>query len=147
MLILSFCYLKCIGKCDIINLYDYKELIRLITVENYLGKIGISEDYLVSLISRTASQCFGVADLNPVDTKKYHLVSLFKKAELKGRRGVKLTVRDNDKITVSLHISVLYGTNIAAVTENLAHKIRYTVEDKTELKISKISVFIDGMLE
>ena len=36
---------------------------------------------------------------------------------------------------------------ISAVTENLAHKIRYTVEDKTELKISKISVFIDGMLE
>lgn len=119
----------------------------MITVENYLGRIGISEDYLVSLISRTASQCFGVADLNPVDKKKYRLVSLFKKAELKGRRGVKLTVRDNDKIAVSLHISVLYGTNIAAVTENLAHKIRYTVEDKTELKISKISVFIDGMLE
>ncbi|MGN0598767.1 MAG: Asp23/Gls24 family envelope stress response protein [Oscillospiraceae bacterium] len=119
----------------------------MITVENYLGRIGISEDYLVSLISRTASQCFGVADLNPVDTKKYHLVSLFKKADLKGRRGVKLNADKDGNITVSLHISVLYGTNISAVTENLAHKIRYTVEDKTELKISKISVFIDGMLE
>jgi len=119
----------------------------LITVENYLGRIGISEDYLVSLISRTASQCFGVADLNPVDSKKYHLVSLFNKAELKGRRGVKLSVKDNDRIAVSVHITVLYGTNIAAVTENLAHKIRYTVEDKTNLKIAKISIFIDGMLE
>lgn len=133
--------------CAIIDLYDYKEMILLITVENYLGRIGISEDYLVSLISRTASQCFGVADLNPVDTKKYHLVSLFKKADLKGRRGVKLNADKDGNITVSLHISVLYGTNISAVTENLAHKIRYTVEDKTELKISKISVFIDGMLE
>ncbi len=131
----------------IIDLYDYKEMILLITVENYLGKIGISEDYLVSLISHTASQCFGVADLNPVDTKKYHLVSLFKKADIKGRRGVKLSVGTDNKITVSLHISVLYGTNISAVTENLSHKIRYTVEDKTELKISKISVFVDGMLE
>ena len=37
----------------------------MITVENYLGKIGISEDYLVSLINYTASQCFGVAALNP----------------------------------------------------------------------------------
>lgn len=139
--------MKSIKEYVIINLYDYKEMILLITVENYLGKIGISEDYLVSLISRTASQCFGVADLNPVDTKKYHLVDLFKKADIKGRRGVKLSVSADNKISVSLHISVLYGTNISAVTENLSHKIRYTVEDKTELKISKISVFIDGMLE
>lgn len=139
--------MKSIEEYVIIRLYDYKEMILLITVENYLGKIGISEDYLVSLISRTASQCFGVADLNPVDTKKYHLVDLFKKADIKGKRGVKLSVSADNKISVSLHISVLYGTNISAVTENLAHKIRYTVEDKTELKISKISVFIDGMLE
>ena len=117
----------------------------MITIENYLGKIGISEDYLVSLISYTASQCFGVAALNTAENKK-GLLSVFKKADMKSRQGVKLSVKD-DRITVILHISVLFGTNIAAVTDSLSHKIRYTVEEKTGLKISKISVFIDGIIE
>ncbi|MBQ2824293.1 MAG: Asp23/Gls24 family envelope stress response protein [Oscillospiraceae bacterium] len=117
----------------------------MITMENYLGKIGISEEYLVALISYTASKCFGVAALNNAD-KKGGLLSFFKKADIKGRQGVKISVKDN-KLSVTLHISVLFGTNIAAVTDSLSHKIRYTVEDKTGLKISKISVFIDGMIE
>lgn len=118
----------------------------MITVENYLGKIGISEDYLVSLINYTASQCFGVAALNPAENKK-RLISILVKAKIKNGRSVKLSVTDDNKLIVALHISVLYGTNIAAVTENLAHKIRYTVEDKTGLKITKLSVFVDGMID
>ncbi len=117
----------------------------MIKIENYLGEISISENYLVSLISRTASQCFGIVDINSAETKK-GLLSLFRKADLKGRRGVKISVSD-DGIAVVLHISVLFGTNITAVTENAAHKIRYTVEDKTGLTVSKISVYVDGVLE
>lgn len=117
----------------------------MITMENYLGKIGISEEYLTALISHTASKCFGVAALNSAE-KKGGLLSVFKKADMKSKKGVKLSVKD-DKITVVLHISVLFGVNIAAVTDSLSHKIRYTVEEKTGLKISKVSVFIDGIIE
>ena len=125
--------------------YSERTVRYMITIENYLGKIGISEEYLVSLINYTASQCFGVAALNPAD-KKSGLMSVFKKADMKSRECVKLSVKD-DKLAVILHISVLFGTNIAAVTDSLSHKIRYTVEEKTGLKISKISVFIDGIIE
>ena len=117
----------------------------MITIENYLGKIGISEEYLVALINHTASNCFGVAALNSA-SKKSGLLSVFKKADMKSKECVKLSVKD-DKLSVALHISVLFGTNIAAVTDSLSHKIRYTVEEKTGLKISKISVFIDGIIE
>jgi uncharacterized alkaline shock family protein YloU len=118
----------------------------MITLENYLGKTSISDEYLISLINYTAAQCFGVAALNPAESKK-NLVSIVKKAKGKGTRSVKMSVDDENRLCVTLHISVLYGTNIAAVTENLAHKIRYTVEDKTGLKISKLSVCVDGMIE
>ena len=117
----------------------------MITIENYMGRIGISEEYLISLISHTASQCFGVAALNTAEKKK-GLRSVFKKADMKSKDGVKLLVKD-DKITVILHISVIFGTNIAAITDSLSHKIRYTVEEKTGLKISRVSVFIDDIIE
>ncbi len=116
----------------------------MIKIENYLGEIGISEDYLISLINYTASGCFGVAALN--NAEKHGLFRLLVNADVKNKKGVKLFVKDN-KVHVVLHISVLFGTNITTVTESLAHKIRYTVEDKTGLKISKISVCVDGMIE
>ncbi len=116
----------------------------MIKIENYLGEIGISESYLVSLISYTATGCFGVAALNTAE--KRGIFSLLQKADLRNNQGVKVIVKDN-KVNVILHISVLLGTNIAAVTESLSHKIRYTVEDKIGLKISKISVCVDGMIE
>ena len=118
----------------------------MVIIENYLGKICISEKYLTSLVNYTASQCFGVVDLNPANNSNTKLSSLFKKAEIKNKQGVKLSIK-NDKIAIALHISVLFGTNISAVTDSLANKIRYTVEDKTGLKISNISVFVDGMTE
>ena len=122
-----------------------KELNDMITMENYLGKISISEEYLTALIANTVSRCFGVADLNSAE-KKHGLMLLFKKADLKRRKFLKLSVED-DKLSVVLHISVLFGTNIAAITDSLANKIRYTVEDKTGLKVSKISVYVDGVIE
>lgn len=118
----------------------------MITIENYMGKIGISEDYLVSLISHTASQCFGVADMNANSKKKKRLLSVIKKADLKGKEAVRLDT-DSYTLSVVLHISVLFGTNIATVTDSLAHKIRYTVEEKTGLKISKITVCVDGIID
>lgn len=117
----------------------------MITVENYLGKIGISEDYLTSLIRYTAANCFGVAALNQPDLYR-GIFALLKKADVKGRTSVKIYENDG-RVAAAIHISVLFGTNINAVTESLAHKIRYTVEDKTGIKLNKIAVFVDDMLE
>ena len=41
----------------------------MLTAENHLGTIGVSEEYLTSLIGYTASTCFGVVDLNNAEKK------------------------------------------------------------------------------
>lgn len=115
----------------------------MITVENYLGTMKISKEYLVSLISHTVSNCFGVADINSAESSR-GLLNLFKKADMTNKNCVNLSMH-NGKLIVTIHISVSFGTNISAVTDSLVHKVRYTVEDKTGVKISKISIFIDGI--
>jgi uncharacterized alkaline shock family protein YloU len=120
----------------------FKELISMLTVENYLGTINISYDYLVSLISYTASGCFGVAAMNT--PKKSGILSLFRKSR-KENNSVSLRLNDG-KLIIGIHISVLFGTNISAVVNSLVHKIRYTVEEKTGIKISKITVYVDDMI-
>lgn len=115
----------------------------MLTVENHLGTIGISEEYLTSLIGYTASTCFGVVGLNTAEQKR-GLLSIFKKAEIGRKKCVRLDVHDG-KLFIGLHITVVFGTNISAVADSLAHKIKYTAEEKTGLEVGKITVYIDGM--
>ncbi len=116
----------------------------MLNIENHLGTISISKEYLTSLIAHTASTCFGVADLNSADGKSL-LSVIFKKADMSKKECVKLTVKDG-KLVVALHITVVFGTNISAIVDSVVHKIRYTVEEKTGLEVGKVTVFVDGMM-
>lgn len=115
----------------------------MLNIENHLGTISISKEYLSSLISHTVSTCFGVAGLNSADGNSL-LSTLFKKADMGKKECVKLSVKDG-KLVVALHITVVFGTNISAIVDSVVHKIRYTVEEKTGLQVGKVTVFVDGM--
>ncbi len=115
----------------------------MLTLENHLGTFGVSEESLSSLIGYTASKCFGVAGLNDAE-KKRGLASVFKKAEIKNEKCVKLELHGG-KLFIGLHITVVFGINIPTVTNNLAHKIRYTVEEKTGIEVGRITVYVDNL--
>ena len=114
----------------------------MLTIENHLGTISISKEYLTSLVAHTASTCFGVADLNDAGDKG--LASIFRKAEMGRKECVRLSV-NNGKLVIALHISVVFGTNISAIVDSVVHKIRYTIEEKTGLEVGKVTVYVDGM--
>ncbi len=114
----------------------------MMTVENHLGTIRISREYLTSLIAHTASTCFGIAGLNDAGGKG--LASFFKKAEIDKKECVKLSVKDG-KLVIGLHITVVFGTNISAIVDSVVHKIRYTIEEKTGLEVGRVTVYVDGM--
>jgi len=115
----------------------------MLTLENHLGAIGISKESMSALIGYTASKCFGVAGLNDAERNR-GLLSLFKRAEIRNEKCVKLELR-NGKLFIGLHITVVFGTNIPAVTDNLAHMIRCTVEEKTGLEVGRVTVYVDNM--
>ena len=51
----------------------------------------------------------------------------------------------NGELIIELHISVSYGVNIAAIADSITNKVRYTVESVTDLKVSKVNVFVDAI--
>ncbi len=114
----------------------------LITVENYLGTVNISNNYLVTLIEHTVSGCFGVVAINTCE--RQGLVGLFDKCR-NVSSGVSLRY-DDGRLIIGVHISVMFGTKISAVVDSLVHKIRYTIEEKTGLKIARITIFVDDMI-
>jgi uncharacterized alkaline shock family protein YloU len=52
---------------------------------------------------------------------------------------------EGDRLIVDIHISVVYGMNIAAIAKSIVNKVRYTVEEATGLTVKKVNVFVDGM--
>lgn len=114
----------------------------MIKIENHLGLIEISYDYLTALIGQTVTSCFGVAGMNSSGAKQNFLSIL--KRDNTIDKGVLIKLVKN-KLLINLHITVTYGTNISAIVKSISNKVRYTVEEETGIQVLKVNVYIDGM--
>ncbi|MDD6082488.1 MAG: Asp23/Gls24 family envelope stress response protein [Oscillospiraceae bacterium] len=116
----------------------------MITWENHIGKITISNRYLTDLITGTVSSCVGVADMKSVSLIS-DICSFIKKDSMAGK-GVNVRVKDN-RLVIDVHVSVTFGTNISAVTASLKHKVRYAVEEATGAEVDSVNIFVDSITE
>ena len=48
-------------------------------------------------------------------------------------------------LIVDLHIAVAYGMNISVISKSIVNKVRYTVEQATDLEVKKVNIFVDEM--
>ncbi len=115
----------------------------MIRIENYLGIIEISQGYFSKLIGNAVSSCFGVAGMANSNARQ-GIRSLFKKRQIFQDQGV-VVRHDTEGLSVDLHIIVTYGLNISVIVKSIVSKVRYTVEEATGLKVSKVNVFVDAM--
>ncbi len=114
----------------------------MITIENHIGKITISNNYLTDLIWNTVTDCFGIVDMNSGSFFE-DIKSLLRKNKNSGN-GVIIKAKDNALI-INIHVSVTFGTNISAVVNSLKHKVRFAVQEAAGVTVSKINVSIDNM--
>ena len=115
----------------------------MINIENHLGTITISYNYLATLIGHTVTGCFGVVSMNPRGAKQNVLHFLKKDTNID--KGVFIKF-NKDRFIIELHITVRFGTNVSAIVKSIMNKVRYTVEDETGLTVAKVNVFVDDMI-
>ena len=111
----------------------------MIKYNNTLGTISITNDYFSNLVSIVAQSCYGVADMatkNKADT----LNSLLFGKRFK-EKGIKISEYEG-KLIIDVYINVTYGINISAVVKSISHKIKYAVEDATNLTVHKVNIFV-----
>nr|MCR4888017.1 Asp23/Gls24 family envelope stress response protein [Ruminococcus sp.] len=94
----------------------------MVTVENHIGKISVTENYLTELIRHAVCDCFGVADVCNVSTFR-SAVSSLTGGRLFKRKGVRVRTDDKGGLVIDLHIKVTYGTNISAAVSSITHKV------------------------
>ncbi|MGN0506734.1 MAG: Asp23/Gls24 family envelope stress response protein [Lachnospiraceae bacterium] len=107
-----------------------------------LGNVQIDNDVIAKYAGSSAVECFGIVGMASVNVKD-GLARLLKRDSLK--HGVGVTVSEENKITIDLHIIVSYGVSISAVADNLIGNVKYKIEEFAGLPVEKINVFVEGV--
>jgi len=117
----------------------------MVTKRTHLGDITVTRQFFSELIGRTIVSCYGVVDMNADGVKQTLIDSIpFLKNRKSVDKGVSFKVV-RDKLYVELHITVMYGVNVSSVVKSIQHKIKYAVEEETELSVERVDVFVDGI--
>lgn len=114
----------------------------MIRMENRYGTIEVSQEYFSYLVGNAVSSCYGVAGMVRSGPKQGLRSVLSRRAYADDGVHVR---GEGDRLIVDIHISVIYGMNIAAIAKSIVNKVRYTVEEATGLTVKKVNVFVDGM--
>ncbi len=122
-----------------------RECAAMVSVENHIGKITVSEKYLTELVKHTVTGCFGVADVCSVNTFHSVLSAVTGGKAGNKNKGVYIHTTKDGGLIIDLHIKVTYGTNISAVVNSIIHKVSFTVEEAAGTDVHKVNVYVDGM--
>lgn len=114
----------------------------MIITETYLGKIALTDEYIKEVVSKTVSECFGVAGMKYKSPKEF-LFSRILGLNVPGM-GVDIKIIDN-KVRVILHITAAYGTNIAAVVASIKNKVRFALTETVGVEVHSVCVNVDDI--
>ena len=120
----------------------------MVTLQNHVGKITVSDEYFTELIGNTVTNCFGVISMNVSGIRETIAAALSKggKRDVKNAAHRGVTVRFvKNKLLIDLHISLMYGVNMNAVVRSIINKVGYTVEQSTGIEVEKINVYVDSI--
>lgn len=112
------------------------------SVSTDFGIVTISPEVIAKYAGSVAVECFGIIGMAAVNVKD-GLVKLLKRDSL--TKGIKVTVSDENEITLDFHVIVAYGVSISAVTDNLISNVKYKVEEFADMKVKKINIFVEGV--
>lgn len=114
----------------------------MIYYETMNGTVCFSNEYLAKLIGNSVQSCYGVVGMVP--NKKQKFFNILKRADYIDKG---ITVSGNiDKVTVDLHITVIYGININTIANSITEAVKYTVKKATGIDVSKVTVRVDGIV-
>ncbi len=114
----------------------------MVRMENHLGIIEISQEYFSYLVGHAVQSCYGVAGMVRSGARQ-GLRSIFTR-RAHADDGV-IVHSDGDRLVIDVHIAVVNGINIAAISRSIVNKVRYAVEEATGLEVRKVNVFVDQM--
>ena len=115
----------------------------MIQHNNDNGSVNISTGVYTDIVGTAVSNCFGVKGMAARSVKDgvYHLL----RKEAAGK-GVRVVFNEDNSISIDLHIIVVGGVNLSAVSASIISEVRYVVTKFTGTEVRTVNVFVDSMM-
>ncbi len=105
------------------------------------GYIDYSEEVVANIVGLSTMECYGVVGMASRNAKD-GFWELIKGGSF--NKGVRVRSQNNELI-IELYIIVEYGTKISVISNSIIQRIKYNVENYTGLKVSTITVNVQGV--
>jgi len=116
----------------------------MISYDNVIGEVVVSDAYLTKLIGTEVTSCFGVVGM-VASNNKQKFSNLFSK-EKTANTGISVKGNANS-IDVEIHIEVTYGMNINALAASITEKVKYVVKQTADIDVERVVIKVDGIKE
>jgi uncharacterized alkaline shock family protein YloU len=111
------------------------------SITGEIGEIYYSEESVANIVGISTMECYGVVGMASKNAKD-GFWELIRGESLS--RGVKIRSKNNE-LLIELYIMVEYGTKISVIANNIIQRIKYNVENYIGLKVSTITVNVQGV--
>jgi len=105
------------------------------------GELVIAEEVIAELAGYAALESYGVVG-TVAPSMHDGITKLLPMRRL--QRGIALSFSE-DGVIIDLHVFIEHGTNLAAVSQNLASSVRYTLEHYAQVKVDDVLVHVEGI--
>lgn len=111
-------------------------------MSNDNGEIIIENEVIAQYAGHAALGCFGIVGMATISMKD-GIAKLLKGDSVS--KGVNVTIDEGNNLSIDFHIIVAYGVCISTVCDNLISKVKYTIEEMTNMNIKSINIFVEGV--
>lgn len=111
-------------------------------IQTEYGSILVDNEVIARVAGLAAIECYGVVGMAALNVKD-GIVQLVMGDSL--TRGVRVHIQEDGAVSLDFHIIVEYGTNIAAIGENLMSTVRYKVKEMLGVTVSNIDIFVESV--
>ena len=110
------------------------------TQEN--GCLMISEDVIATIVSHAVNEVEGVASLNTKPSTD--IIELIGKKNW--GKGIKITIGQNDELTIDCNITVCYGQGVVVVAKAVQEAVSNALVSMAGVTIAAINVNVCGII-
>lgn len=106
-----------------------------------LGQIDISMATVATIANQAINQCYGVVGMS----SKNLVNGIASMLSRDSRRGIEVSVDENNQIIVDIYVIVEYGVRIRAVAESIQHTVKFHLEKALGLPVHAVNVYVQGL--
>lgn len=115
----------------------------MIKIQNEYGMIKVSNKYITNLVKNTVLSCFGVADIS-TEHHKFNILDYALKSQI-NKKGIQIIFADGN-LNINIYVLLKYGVNVKAVSNSIANKTSYAIEQATGIIANNVNVYVDGLV-